>query len=154
MNPALKSNPLVSFIGDIITFIDVVLVPLVFAVAFIVFLWGVFNFFIAGGADEEKREKGKQFMVWGLIGFFVMVSIWGIVNLMVNTFGFGGQQRPGIPTFNGSSNTNTTNTTNTNGNGGVIFPNGRDGTENDFTPDANGTNPVPSGNTGTEADWF
>lgn len=101
-----KSNPLIVFIEDILVFIDYVLVPLVFSLAFIVFLWGIFNFFIAGGADEEKREKGKQFMVWGLIGFFVMVSVWGIVNLMVGTFGFGGQQRPDIPSFNQKGNTN------------------------------------------------
>jgi hypothetical protein len=99
-----NSNPLVTFIqDDIILLIDYVLVPLVFSIAFIVFLWGIFNFFIAGGADEEKREKGKQFMVWGFIGFFVMVSVWGIVNLMVGTFGFGGQQRPDIPTFDNST---------------------------------------------------
>lgn len=103
-----SSNPLVTFIqDDIILLIDYVLVPLVFSLAFIVFLWGIFNFFIAGGADEEKREKGKQFMVWGFIAFFVMVSLWGIVNLMVGTFGFGGQQRPDIPSFNQRQNTNS-----------------------------------------------
>lgn len=99
-----RSNPLITFIqDDILLFIDYVLVPLVFSLAFIVFLWGIFNFFIAGGADEEKREKGKQFMVWGIIGFFVMVSVWGIVNLLVNSFGFGGQQRPDLPTFDNST---------------------------------------------------
>ena len=82
------NNPLVTFIqDDIILLIDYVLVPLVFSLAFIVFLWGIFNFFIAGGADEEKREKGKQFMVWGLIGFFVMVSVWGIVAVLKRTIG-------------------------------------------------------------------
>lgn len=99
-----NSNPLITFIqDDILLFIDYVLVPLVFSIAFIVFLWGIFNFFIAGGADEEKREKGKQFMIWGFVGFFVMVSVWGIVNLLVSTFGFGGQQRPDLPTFDNST---------------------------------------------------
>ncbi len=70
----------------IITLINNVLVPLVFAVAFIVFIWGVFQYFIAGGADEEKRENGKSLMLWGIIGFFVMVSVWGLVNILRGTF--------------------------------------------------------------------
>src|SRR4051812_731630 len=70
----------------IISIINTVLVPLIFALAFIVFLWGVFQYFIAGAADEEKREGGKSLMIYGLIGFFVMVSVWGIVNLLLGTF--------------------------------------------------------------------
>ncbi|MEK7079762.1 MAG: pilin [Patescibacteria group bacterium] len=93
------NNPLTKAITDVITFINIALVPLVFAIAFIVFLWGVAQAFVIGGADEEKRENGKKFIMWGLIAFFVMVSVWGMVNLLVNTFGFGGQQTPCIPTF-------------------------------------------------------
>jgi Kef-type K+ transport system membrane component KefB len=70
----------------IIDIINTVLVPLIFALAFIVFLWGVFQYFIAGAADEEKREQGKSLMIYGIIGFFVMVSVWGLVNLLVGTF--------------------------------------------------------------------
>jgi NADH:ubiquinone oxidoreductase subunit 2 (subunit N) len=70
----------------IIDIINTVLVPLIFALAFIVFLWGVFQYFIAGASDEEKREAGKSLMIYGLIGFFVMVSVWGLVNLLVGTF--------------------------------------------------------------------
>lgn len=99
----LANNRLVLFIEDIILFIDYVLVPLVFALALIAFLWGIFNFFIAGGADEEKRDKGKQFMIWGFVGFFVMVSVWGIVNLLVGTFGFDRETRPDLPSFDNST---------------------------------------------------
>ena len=70
----------------VIGIINNVAVPLVFALAFIVFLWGVFQYFIAGAADEEKREGGKSLMIYGLIGFFVMVSVWGLVNLLTGTF--------------------------------------------------------------------
>jgi len=77
----------VQSLGDtLIGIINNVLVPLIFALAFIVFLWGVFQYFIAGAADEEKREGGKSLMIYGLIGFFVMVSVWGLVNLLVGTF--------------------------------------------------------------------
>lgn len=84
-----------SFIG----FINFVLVPLLFAVAFIVFIYGIFNYFIAGGANEEKRDQGKQLAIWGIIGFFVMVSVWGLVNVLIGTFGLDSRTPPELPTF-------------------------------------------------------
>jgi hypothetical protein len=73
----------------IINIINNVLVPVLFAVAFIVFLWGAFYTFIFGAQSEEVKEKGKNLMLWGLIGFFVMVSIWGLVNILTGTIRFG-----------------------------------------------------------------
>lgn len=71
--------------GDaIINIINTVLVPLIFAVAFLVFIYGVFMYFIAN--SEDAKEKGKNLMLYGLIGFFVMVSVWGLVNILVGTF--------------------------------------------------------------------
>ncbi len=73
----------------IINTINNVLVPVIFALAFIIFLWGVFQTFIIGATSEEAKEKGKGLMLYGFIGFFVMVSIWGIVNLLTSTVSFG-----------------------------------------------------------------
>lgn len=69
----------------IIELINGVAVPVVFALAFIVFIWGVFQYFVQGGQDEEKRDAGKNLMLYGLIGFFIMVSVWGLVNILVGT---------------------------------------------------------------------
>ncbi len=69
----------------IIGTINTVLVPVIFALAFIVFLWGAFDVFILGANSEEVKEKGKNLMLWGLIGFFVMVSIWGLVNILTSS---------------------------------------------------------------------
>src|SRR3989344_3931402 len=69
----------------IINTINNVLVPVLFAVAFIVFLWGAFMAFIVGSQNDTAKEKGKSLMLWGLIGFFVMISIWGLVNILVGT---------------------------------------------------------------------
>ena len=88
-----------TYLSSIIGFINAILVPFIFAIAFIVFIWGIFQYFILGGANEEAREKGKSLAIWGLIAFVVMVSIWGIVNLFVGTFKFGGQNSPQLPRF-------------------------------------------------------
>lgn len=90
--------PLVSFaavnnLSDvgafIINIINNILVPVIFAIAFIVFVWGAFNTFILGANSEDTKEKGKNLMLWGLIGFFVMVSVWGLVNILTGTVSFG-----------------------------------------------------------------
>ncbi len=96
---SLNTAPIQSLSDSLIGVLNTVVVPVVFALAFIVFLWGVFQAFILNGANEEKRQEGSKFVFWSIIGFVVMVSIWGLVNLvgsflpnMVNT-------RPTLPTF-------------------------------------------------------
>ena len=84
---------------NIIGFIDMVLVPLIFSITFIVFIWGIFQYFVAGGADEEKRKQGRQLALWGIIGFAIMLSVWGLVQLLVSSLGFQNQTRPNLPTF-------------------------------------------------------
>ena len=69
----------------IIDFINNIAVPLVFALSFIVFIFGVFYYFIAGAANEEKRGKGRDIMIYGIIGFVVMIAVWGIVHILTGT---------------------------------------------------------------------
>lgn len=73
----------------IINVINNILVPVIFAIAFIVFVWGAFKTFIIGANSEDVKEEGKNLMLWGLIGFFVMVSVWGLVNILTGTVSFG-----------------------------------------------------------------
>ena len=86
---AVSAQPRVDSVQDaggfLIGLINNIAVPVVFALAFIIFIWGVFTYFIAGGSDQEKRDKGKQLMLYGLLGFFVMVSVWGLVNILVGS---------------------------------------------------------------------
>ncbi len=81
----------------ILILINTILVPLIFAIAFIVFMYGIFRYFIAGGADPEAQKKGKQLLMYGIIGFVIMISLWGIVNIVSNTFGLGGAHHPAFP---------------------------------------------------------
>jgi hypothetical protein len=75
------------FVANIISFMNKILVPLIFAIAFLVFLWGMFTTFILGGSDEEKQSQGKSLMLYAIVGFVLMVSLWGIVNLVAAGFG-------------------------------------------------------------------
>lgn len=62
------------------------LVPLLVGLAVVVFIYGVIVFTFSEGG--EKKEEAKNYMFWGIIGLFVMVSIWGMVAVLQRTFGF------------------------------------------------------------------
>lgn len=95
----LNTTAVQSLSDSIIGLFNTVVVPLIFALAFIVFLWGVFQAFILGANNEEKRKEGAQFVLWALIGFVVMISIWGLVNLTKSLFPTGNNVRPDLPCF-------------------------------------------------------
>jgi hypothetical protein len=90
-----------SLIGGIPKFIDSVLVPLVFALAFITFLWGVYTYFIAGAASDEQRETGRKFVMWSVIAFVVMLSLGGIIMVLQNSLGLTSGTRTCLPSITG-----------------------------------------------------
>ena len=81
------ANPAVTnVVQKINQFILNPLIGFLFALAFVFFLWGIaeFNF----RADiESERERGKQHMIWGLIGMFVMFAAFTIIRIIANTIG-------------------------------------------------------------------
>ena len=62
------------------------LIGLLFAVAFVYFIWGVMNF-VKNSDNETERETGKQHMIWGIVGMFIMIAVYGITSLIIGTFG-------------------------------------------------------------------
>lgn len=76
------------FFKYITCLINSAIIPLIFALATLMFIWGVVQFFIIGANEEAKREQGKQFIIWGVIALTVMISIWGLVEIVGGTFGF------------------------------------------------------------------
>ncbi|OGF51717.1 hypothetical protein A3I27_04845 [Candidatus Giovannonibacteria bacterium RIFCSPLOWO2_02_FULL_43_11b] len=97
--PVAHAQTIGSIVDTIIDFLDSI-IPILFLIATIVFLWGIILFITSGG-DEEKRKEGRQYIIFGLIGLFVMVAIWGIVNVLVDFFDFGGVIAPDLPDLPG-----------------------------------------------------
>ena len=84
---ALINNPkFQDVILYIICIINKAIIPLVFAVALVLFIWGVMQYVIYA-QDTEKKAKGKQFMIWGVIALTVMLAVWGLVAILGRTFG-------------------------------------------------------------------
>ena len=69
-------------IGKINELIINPLIMLMFAVALVVFLWGLAQFLLNEG-DSAGRETAKKKIIWGIIGIVIMVSVFGILNLLL-----------------------------------------------------------------------
>ena len=90
-----------SYTDAIVGIINALLLPIVISIAFIVFIWGVYRYFILGSADEKKREEGRKFVLWGIVGFVIIFSVWGLVNIVGSTLGLRpGGGSPPTPTIN------------------------------------------------------
>ena len=60
------------------------LIGLFITLAIVVFFWGVIKYLTS--ASGENASEGLKLMFFGVIAIFVMVSIWGIIRLLQNTF--------------------------------------------------------------------
>lgn len=65
------------------------LVALLFAVGLLLFVYGVveFMFFQRTGDKGEYKSKGREHMLWGVIGMAIMLAGWGIIRVVASTFG-------------------------------------------------------------------
>lgn len=62
------------------------LIYLLFGIALVFFLYGVLQF-IANADNEEKRMTGRNHMLWGIIGLGIMMGVWAILQIVINTLG-------------------------------------------------------------------
>lgn len=84
---------IVGSLGDIVN----MLIPIVFALALLVFFWGLVRYIFS---KEDDKEQAKKTMIWGVVALFVMAAVWGLVAwigeaLDIDTSG-GDQNVPGI----------------------------------------------------------
>lgn len=63
-----------------------VLLPIVVALALLYFFWGLAKFILNAG-DEDEQKKAKGIMIWGILAFFIMSAVWGIVGFVSSATG-------------------------------------------------------------------
>jgi hypothetical protein len=83
-----------SVVGDILGRLQYeIITPLmtvVFAVGFLLFIWGLAKFMMnVEEGSSSSQSEGRQHMIWGVVGMLIMVSFWGIIGLIDNTLGLG-----------------------------------------------------------------
>jgi predicted PurR-regulated permease PerM len=92
------AQTLTNILQQVKTLLDIV-IPIVITLAVIYFLWGLAKFLTSAG-DSEKHEEGRNIMIWGVIAIFVIVSFWGLVRVIQNTFSIQDNRSidlPGVP---------------------------------------------------------
>lgn len=82
---------------NMFTALGLQIIPFLGALAFLVFVWGVARFINAAGNEKELKDS-KNILIWGVVGMFVLFSIWGIITFVRGEFGFSGKL--GIPQIN------------------------------------------------------
>ena len=78
-------NSIKNLLRDFKSILDLI-VPIVFALALIFFFWGIAEFIRSAG-DTKTLESGKNKMIWGIVGLFVMISIYGIIKYIGKSLG-------------------------------------------------------------------
>ena len=70
-------------------FVDYIIDPailVIFTLGFFLFVWGLVQFL--WNLDEGgENQAGKSHMFWGIIGMLIMISVFGILNIIDNTLG-------------------------------------------------------------------
>ncbi len=76
-----------TFSGLVAFFLGLInqIVPLIFALAFLFIMWKLIDAWIIHPDDGSRREEGKTIIITGVIVLVIMVSVWGILNLMINS---------------------------------------------------------------------
>jgi len=72
---------LVNVIIDLIN----IIIPALFAVVFVYFIWKMVDAWVLHGGDETKRAEGRKYATAAVIVFVLMVSAWGIVAMIQNS---------------------------------------------------------------------
>lgn len=81
---AYAADNLDGFIRNVNEMIINPLIAFLFALAIAFFLYGVLQFFL-NQENEEAKTKGKSHMIWGVIGITIMMSVFTIMNIILNT---------------------------------------------------------------------
>jgi len=87
-----------SILDEIRSLVDTI-IPLFMVIAVAIFLWGIIKYITAAG-DEEKAKTARGYIIYGLIGLFVMVAFWGIIRVVASTFGVEQGGTIELPTIN------------------------------------------------------
>jgi len=74
-----------TLIGTIAGYFNIVL-ELLMGAAVVIFIYYIIEYFIKPGSS---REEAAPYVMWSITGFFIILSMWGIVNVLIKTFDLG-----------------------------------------------------------------
>lgn len=91
------------FTTGITKFINSSVIPFILGIGFLFFAINVVRYFVAGSNNEQGREKAKSLAIYSVLGFVTILVFWGVINMLVQSIGLGGQTAPTPDYIDGSS---------------------------------------------------
>ena len=82
------------FLTNFALFIDGVLIPFMFGIAFLVFIFNAVRFFVLQSNNKEGREKARSLVMYSVIAFVFLIIFWGVINLLSSSLGLDGCDAP------------------------------------------------------------
>ncbi len=89
------AGPQIGYIEGIFTSIKTLInlaLPIIIAGAVVYFVYGIAKYVLAG--DDGAKEVAKDKIIYGIIALVVMVSVWGLVNIVVGVIGIENNNAP------------------------------------------------------------
>ncbi len=114
---ACSTYTLACLVSKIIQYLQIGIM-LIISLAVVTFIWNVYRYFFKAEADAEHRKEAGLYVMYSTIGFFVILSFWGLVAILANTlnlpnaqpmwpFGGGGSSQTGTNIFQGTNSGGT-----------------------------------------------
>lgn len=100
-----------NFLRNIPTFFSDVLIPFLFAIAFLALVYNTVRYFVIGGNNEKAQESARSLALYSVYAFLFLICLWGIVSLLTNTL-FGTEAQAPIQSDYIQKSKNRTNKTN------------------------------------------
>lgn len=75
---------IVTLMGSINRVIINPLIVFLFALAVVYFVYGLVRYLLTPD-NEEIRTSSKSHMLWGIFGMFIMIAVFGIMNILLKT---------------------------------------------------------------------
>jgi hypothetical protein len=97
---SLKDKTFQEVVTEFILKAGTYVLTLLVALTVFMFLYGLAKYMFKGQGSDTARSEGRKLMLWGIIGIFVMTSVWGFVSILASTIGHDSTY---IPQFSSSS---------------------------------------------------
>jgi len=82
---AASSQTFKGLAGVVVGYLNMLL-ALLMGIAILMFVIYIIRYFVL---PYDKRVEAAKYLMWSLIGFFAVLSMWGLVNILVGTFSLG-----------------------------------------------------------------
>ena len=71
-------------VEEVIMFIGV-LIPAIFALLFLFFVWKILDAWVINAAEPTKRDEGKKYAIAAFVAFIAMIGVWSFVQILRDT---------------------------------------------------------------------